>query len=189
MEKLAALVICWLAMVMPMGQCSIEGPEEVYNWFHKLPYAEEKVSKLHFYFHDALSGKNPTAVRVAQASGSAKSPTFFGVVFVIDDPLTEGPEATSKELGRAQGLYGSDGKEEVSLLMAMDFVFTSGKYNGSSLTVLGRNPVFHPLREMPIIGGTGVFRLARGIATVKTRSLNTTTGDAIAEYHVVVIHY
>uniref|UniRef100_A0A7N2MZB7 Dirigent protein n=1 Tax=Quercus lobata TaxID=97700 RepID=A0A7N2MZB7_QUELO len=49
--------------------------------------------------------------------------------------------------------------------------------------------VFHPIREMPIVGGTGAFRLARGFVTAKTHVLNFTSGDAIIEYHVVAIHY
>lgn len=71
--------------------------------------------------------------------------------------------------------------------MSVNFVFTSGKHNGSSLTVLGRNPVVHSVRELPIIGGTGVFRLARGFALAKTYFINTTL--AIVEYNVVALHY
>ncbi|KAH7835267.1 hypothetical protein Vadar_024571 [Vaccinium darrowii] len=52
--------------------------------------------------------------------------------------------------------------EELILTQAMNLVFTGGPYNGSSLTVLGSNPVMHPNREMPVIGGSGVFRLAHG---------------------------
>ncbi|KAK9987814.1 hypothetical protein SO802_028053 [Lithocarpus litseifolius] len=101
----------------------------------------------------------------------------------------EGPEPTSKLVGQAQGLYGSAGQQELDLLMAMNFIFTTGEFNGNSLTILGRNAVFHPIREMPIVGGTGAFRLARGFVTAKTRVLNLTSGDAIIEYHVVAIHY
>ncbi|OWM69255.1 hypothetical protein CDL15_Pgr025442 [Punica granatum] len=46
--------------------------------------------------------------------------------------------------------------------MAMNFAFVEGKYNGSSLTVLGRNPVFDAVREMPVVGGIGLFRFAHG---------------------------
>ncbi|KAH1084375.1 hypothetical protein J1N35_024136 [Gossypium stocksii] len=46
--------------------------------------------------------------------------------------------------------------------MAYNFAFIEGKYNGSNLSVLGRNPVFSAVREMPVIGGSGVFRFARG---------------------------
>ncbi|XVF00914.1 hypothetical protein REPUB_Repub04eG0043000 [Reevesia pubescens] len=171
-----------------MGHCINEGSEEVDAWFQKLPYAKEKVTKFHFFFHDRFAGKNVTSVRVAHAANTAKSATNFGLVFIMDDPLTEGLKPTSKELGRAQGLYAFSGQEELSLLMAMNLVFTSGEYNGSTLTVLGRNPAV-PHREFPIIGGSGVFRLARGVASARLRSFNMTTGKALIEYNVVVIHY
>ncbi|KAL5561154.1 hypothetical protein UlMin_030901 [Ulmus minor] len=166
----------------------IEEPKEMEEWLRELPQARVKLTKLHFYFHDIASGQNPTAVKIAQAANTMKSPTFFGLVNMIDDPLTEGPEPTSRLVGRAQGLYGLASQEEISLLLSVNFVFTGGKYNGSTLTVLGHNPVMHPKREMPIVGGTGVFRLARGFATAKTVSMNS-TGDAIVEYNFAVLHY
>ncbi|KAJ9695593.1 hypothetical protein PVL29_010865 [Vitis rotundifolia] len=58
---------------------------------------EEKLSHLHFYFHDIVSGQQPTAVRVAEAAMTNKS----GTVFMMDDLLTEGPEPSSKMVGKA----------------------------------------------------------------------------------------
>ncbi|KAF5443808.1 hypothetical protein F2P56_036335 [Juglans regia] len=187
--KLAALVllIFSLGMAMPLVHSNLEDPKEVDKWLQKFQYAKEKVSRLHFYFHDTPSGKNPSAVRVAQAPITEKSPTLFGLVNIFDDPLTEGPEPTSRLVGRAQGLYGSAGQQEVGLLVAMNLVFTTGRLNASSITILGRNAALQPHREMPIIGGTGVFRLARGFAIAKTHSLNFTS--AIVEYNVVAMHY
>ncbi|KAH1084374.1 hypothetical protein J1N35_024135 [Gossypium stocksii] len=53
-----------------------------------------------------------------------------------------------------------------------------GKYNGSNLSVLGRNPVFSAVREMPVIGGSGVFRFARGYAEARTHTFDLKTGKA-----------
>ena len=190
MTKLALVLLLFsLSMAMQLVQSTNDEPKEVDEWIQKLHHGEEKVSRLHFYFHDTLSGKNPSAVEVAEASRTKKSPTLFGLINIFDDPLTEGPESTSKLVGRAQGLYGSAGQQELGLLLAMNLVFITGKFNGSGLTILGRNAVFHSIREMPIIGGTGAFRLARGFVTAKTHVLNLTSGDAIIEYHVVAIHY
>ncbi|KAF8377819.1 hypothetical protein HHK36_031204 [Tetracentron sinense] len=183
MGKVAmVLLVLYLVVVMQL----IHGLVSEDNW---LEMGKEKVTHLHFYFHDTVSGKTPSSVRVAQAVGSDKSPTLFGVVMMVDDPLTEGPEPSSKLVGRAQGLYGSAGQEELGLIIAMNFGFTDGMYNGSTLCILGRNPALHPVREMPIVGGTGFFRLARGIAIFKTYWYNATTGDAIVEYNVTAIHY
>lgn len=73
--------------------------------------------------------------------------------------------------------------------MAMNFAFTEGKYNGSSITVMGRNPVFSKVREMPIVGGSGLFRFARGYVQAKTQRFDPTNGDATVEYNVYVLHY
>ncbi|KAA8546085.1 hypothetical protein F0562_020464 [Nyssa sinensis] len=194
MEKLPAIlmlcsVITAMAMAMPVVQGIAEDPKSVEAWFQKLSHAKEKLTNLHFYFHDNITGNNPTSFQVAQSNISTKSPNLFGAVFIMDDPLTAGPQPTSKIVGRAQGLYASAGMEEAALLMTLNFYFTDGKYNGSTLSVLGRNPLFHQYREMPIVGGSGVFRLVRGIATAKTYWFNVTAGNAIVEYHVIVQHY
>jgi Dirigent-like protein len=63
-------------------------------------------------------------------------------------------------IGRAQGtvaVVGFDGSLETML----NFVFTNGKYNGSSLAIYGRIVMGAPI-ERAVIGGTGMFRLATG---------------------------
>ena len=117
------------------------------------------------------------------------STTVFGKVLMMDDPLTVGPERSSKQVGSAQGIYASASQSEVGLLMVYNFVFTEGKYNGSTLSILGRNSVFSPVREMPIVGGSGLFRFARGYAQASTHNLDAKTLDAVVEYNVYVIHY
>ncbi|KAA3472055.1 dirigent protein 22-like [Gossypium australe] len=132
----------------------------------------EKLSHLHFYFHDVVTGKNLTAVRVSQAPTTTNS-SPFGEAVVIDDLLTVSPDIGSKLVGKAQGIYAlSTSLAEASLLMAYNFAFIEGKYNGSNLSELGRNPVFSAVREMPVIGGSGVFRFARGYAEAKTHTLD-----------------
>lgn len=148
----------------------------------------EKQSHFRFYWHDIVSGPNPTAVQVAQAPGTMTSSSFFGAVVMIDDPLTTGPNVNSKLVGRAQGFYASAGLQKVELLMAMNFVLTDGKYNGSTIAILGHNEVFSAVREMPIVGGSGLFRFARGYVQARTQSLEK-TGDAVVEYNVFVNHY
>lgn len=150
---------------------------------------KEKLSHLHFFFHDIVSGPKPTAVRVAQAHMTNTSSTLFGLLMMADDPLTVGPEPGSKLVGKAQGIYGFASREDVGLLMIMSFAFTEGKYNGSTLSLLGRNAVFSTVREMPIVGGSGAFRFARGYAQAKTHTVDYKTGDAVVEYNVYVLHY
>ncbi|GLJ47915.1 hypothetical protein SUGI_1011670 [Cryptomeria japonica] len=155
----------------------------------KLKVANEKISNLHFYFHDTFSGQNVTAVEVAHAPSTNASATFFGTLIVIDDLLTECPEPTSKLLGRAQGLYAMTSQVDIQLLMAVTFVFQSGEFNGSTLAVVGHNSVFNDVREMPIVGGSGKFRLARGYALAHTYSFDLQARNAIVHYNVTVLHY
>ncbi|KAL8259957.1 hypothetical protein R6Q59_027910 [Mikania micrantha] len=70
----------------------------------------------------------------------------------------------------------------------MNFVFLNGKYKGA-VDGMGRNPVFHKVREMPVIGGSGLFRFARGYVQASTHSFDLKTGDAVVEYNVHVLHY
>ncbi|PPD70511.1 hypothetical protein GOBAR_DD32611 [Gossypium barbadense] len=104
----------------------------------------EKLTRLHFYFHDIVDGKHPTAMQIIRLPN--KTATSFGTTFMVDDPLTEKPKPTSK-----------------------------------------LNAVLDAVREMPIVGGSGIFRFASGYALAKTVWLNK-NGDAIVEYNVTVVH-
>ncbi|KAL9275340.1 Dirigent protein 21-like protein [Drosera capensis] len=151
---------------------------------------KQKLTHLHFYFHDTVTSVHPTALLVAKPASNTTVPaSSFGYVFMADDPLTVGPELSSKKVGRAQGMYASAAMETLGLLMAFNFVFTEGVYNGSYVSLFGRNAVFSGVREMPIVGGSGVFRFATGFAKAKTYSVDLETGNAVVEYNVYVLHY
>ncbi|CAF1927786.1 hypothetical protein Bca4012_071400 [Brassica carinata] len=146
----------------------------------------EKLTHLHFYFHDVITGDKPTAIRVAAPPGANSSAVSFGVVMIADDPLTEGPDPSSKEVGRAQGMYVSTDMNMLSFTMVFNLVFTEGEFNGSTIAMYGRNPIMSKVREMPIIGGTGVFRFARGYAQARTYKLVGL--NAVVEYNVFIWH-
>ncbi|KAL9271919.1 Dirigent protein 20-like protein [Drosera capensis] len=147
----------------------------------------QKLTKFTVYWHDIISGRNPTSIPII--TPRTNSTSFFGLVRMIDNPLTSSPSLRSTLLGRAQGFYASASKEEVALLMSMNFVFKSGKYDGSTITVMGRNEVFRDVREMAVIGGTGKFRFATGWVQARTKRLDFKTGDAVVEYRCSVLHY
>ena len=67
------------------------------------------------------------------------------------------PVNTPKVVGRAQGIYALAAQSEAALLMVLNLVSTEGKYNGSTLSMLGRDAILFTVREMPIVGGSGVF--------------------------------
>ncbi|KAG2703186.1 hypothetical protein I3843_06G118500 [Carya illinoinensis] len=182
-KLVTVLLLFFLVAAVPWAQSS-----EADNWATSKKFPKKTVTKLQFYFHDTISGKNPSAIRVAQAAGTQKSPTLFGLVMMADDPLTKTADPNSELVGRAQGLYGSAGQQELGLIMAMNYGFTHGIYNGSSVSLLGKNPATHPVREMAIVGGTGLFRFARGYAIAQTHWFDANTGDAIVGYNVTVVH-
>jgi len=103
-EEYVSRMLVMLIMIMPL----VAQGSRLHSWANRLEETgKDKVTNLQFYFHDTLSGKNPTAVKVAQGTDTEKSPTLFGAVFMVDDALTETADPKSKLVGRAQGLYGS----------------------------------------------------------------------------------
>ncbi|KAI3924121.1 hypothetical protein MKW92_001326 [Papaver armeniacum] len=178
----------FLAVAMVLSLSHIQAQES--NWGDEtVPYTmgPEKMTKLRFYFHDIITGNSPTAVQIAQATGTNTSSTMFGALMMIDDPLTEGPDPNSRLVGRAQGFYGSAGQNELALILGMSLVFTGNeKFNGSTISVLSRNPVMHTEREFAIVGGTGYFQFARGFISAKTYSL--VGPNAVVEYNCTIVH-
>ncbi|CAI0388281.1 unnamed protein product [Linum tenue] len=141
----------------------------------------EKLTHLHFYYHNLLAGPNVTALHL-----NAKGPLhlndtagLFGRLTMMDSPLTLEPELSSTTVGSAQGLYGVASRTDADFVELFNFVFTAG-----------RNSIFAPgIREMPVIGGTGVFGFARGKVHLKTHSYNATIGNAVVECDIYVFHY
>ncbi|KAF3323790.1 dirigent protein 11-like protein [Carex littledalei] len=122
-----------------------------------------KKAHLHFYFHEILSGPDATVMTVVKAPNTDSF--TFGAIAVIDDMLREGQDENSTLIGRAQGLVGAVGMDG-SLETMLNFVFTEGKYNSSTLAIYGRLVQGEPV-ERPVIGGTGMFRMARGYSIAK----------------------
>ncbi|KAI3696876.1 hypothetical protein L6452_29468 [Arctium lappa] len=154
-----------------------------------LDFKKEKLTHLHFYFHDIVTARHPTAIKVASSPTTNTSTSFFDLLMMMDDPLTLTPEPGSKVVGRAQGIYASADLKEVGFLMVLNYCFTEGKYSGSTLSILGRNAALTSVREMPIVGGSGLFRFARGYAQAKTHSIDFKTRNAVVEYNVFILHY
>ncbi|KAI3899606.1 hypothetical protein MKW98_008394 [Papaver atlanticum] len=162
------------------------------NWCSEtVPYkmGMEKMTKLHFYFHDNITGDYPTTFKIAEAPGvSNTSSTFFGELYMADDPLTVGPDPNSRLVGRAQGFFGFSAQKDLSLIMGISIVFTGNKkLNGSTISIFTRNPIANTDREFSIVGGTGYFKLARGFVTAKTYWASGK--NAIVEYTCNIVHY
>ncbi|XP_010527557.1 PREDICTED: dirigent protein 21-like [Tarenaya hassleriana] len=147
----------------------------------------DKLTRFHFYIHDIPVAAKPTAVEVAGAPSFNKSPVRFSRVSVVDDPITETPDPKSRILGRVQGLYAFSSQTEASLSVFLNIVFTDKKYNGSQINFLGQDPLGLKVREMPIVGGTGAFRFAKGYVEFRTLQFDPSTGNAILDTNVYVV--
>uniref|UniRef100_A0A0E0M0S3 Dirigent protein n=1 Tax=Oryza punctata TaxID=4537 RepID=A0A0E0M0S3_ORYPU len=130
--------------------------------------AEQQPIQLHFYMHDVVTGPGATAAEVVHGTATAAR---FGKVVVMDDLLTEGADRGSPPVGRAQGFYvfAALDADAPALLFSMNVVLAAGPYGGSTVAVMGRDNFARlPVRELPVVGGTGRFRMARGYALVRT---------------------
>ncbi|XP_073045325.1 dirigent protein 21-like [Primulina eburnea] len=186
MENLENFVSSVKDMVVSRGNTHGTNAEE--ERFKKLIKAKEKTAKIHVYVQDALGGLNPTVWEVARSIQTVNSPTTFGQVRVVDDLVTAGPDRDSEKLGRTQGLITSSDMSEQALTMNLNFYFTGGEHKGSSICIGGRNPINNKDREMPIIGGTGVFKMARGYTIANTYSFDAVSSYGVLEYTFYVAY-
>ncbi|XP_010676381.2 dirigent protein [Beta vulgaris subsp. vulgaris] len=128
-----------------------------------------------FYFHDVLyNGKNSKNATSAIVGAPAWANTtiiagqsHFGDLIIFDDPITMTNDFHSKAVGRAQGLYVYDKKEVFTAWLGFSFVFNSTEHKGT-LNFAGADPLMNKTRDISIIGGTGDFFMARGVATLMT---------------------
>ncbi|KAK8567994.1 hypothetical protein V6N13_105936 [Hibiscus sabdariffa] len=181
-----------LVLALILGVCTAIPCHAYYSPSKPYVPPTEKVTQLHFFLHDTVSGKDPTAVLVARPNFTTafnNTPIPFGSVFATDDPLTVGPNLTSGVIGNAQGLWASTGQDVLNLVVYWDFGFTQGKFNGSSFSMFSRNTITQTEREAAVVGGRGEFRMAKGFAKLKTYFADFSTADAIMECNVTLIHY
>ncbi|KAK9924559.1 hypothetical protein M0R45_032923 [Rubus argutus] len=131
----------------------------------------EKIIQLNYYLIVITSGPNATAIPVAGIAGQLWAPNTFGTIFVADDPLTEGPSASSPRVGQVRGLAVVSSKDGSATYVSFSGTFTNREYNGSTLQIQGT--VNMPSRQpsvLSIVGGTGKFEGARGSAFLQPYS-------------------
>ncbi|KAG6544588.1 hypothetical protein Mapa_014010 [Marchantia paleacea] len=140
---------------------------------------------LNYFLHDDLDSK-PVATAITVVPGvnplnGGLNPNAFGAIAIFDDAITEGPNVSSKLLGRARGFYMFDLMvgSGVGLEFQFTVVFGNGSaFPGSTLSYKGYDKIDDVVREISVVGGTGELRMARGWAVILTQALNTTNGGA-----------
>ncbi|KAE9457884.1 hypothetical protein C3L33_10198, partial [Rhododendron williamsianum] len=127
-----------------------------------------------------------SAAETAIVGGTGKF--SFGTIFVTDDKITAGPDKNSPEVGRGQGIYVTSSLDGANTHVLFSIVFTSKEYNGSTLEIQGRSIQLASVRETSVVGGTGNFRLAKGIATFETIYYDATIFYSVIRCNVTVLH-
>ncbi|KAI9174734.1 hypothetical protein LWI28_022069 [Acer negundo] len=106
------------------------------------------------YYHDILfggfGGDDPANSTSAVVANATQLGNFFGMLVVFDDPVTKDQSLNSPPVARAQG-----------------------EYKGT-LDIMGADPIKAKTRDLSVVGGTGDFLMARGVATLRTDALEGT---------------
>ncbi|OMO85098.1 Plant disease resistance response protein [Corchorus olitorius] len=139
--------------------------------------ARKPCKSMVFYFHDIIyngkNAKNATSAIVGAPSWGNRTilagQSHFGDLVVFDDPITLDNNLHSTPVGRAQGFYIYDKKDIFTAWLGFSFVFNSTEHKGS-LNFAGADPLMNKTRDISVIGGTGDFFMARGVATLMTDS-------------------
>ncbi|KAG1330400.1 dirigent protein 5 [Cocos nucifera] len=138
---------------------------------------DKPCKRLVLYYHDILfNGTNVSnATSAAVANQTALGDYKFAMFVVFDDPMTEDHHLLSKPVARAQGFYFYDMKKEYNAWFAYTLVFDSTEYGQGTINIMGADLMGQETRDLSVVGGTGDFFMARGIATFTT---DTFQGDA-----------
>ncbi|KAH0461688.1 hypothetical protein IEQ34_009263 [Dendrobium chrysotoxum] len=144
-------------------------------------------TRLHFYYQERTKSPNATTIKVVSSPIDPANPVFaFGNIFVFDDPITQDLDPASHLLGRVQGELAITSLDGYDGLYNFNIVLTDlDPWTGSTLTVIGRNPTQQIVKELPVVGGTGRFRLARGYI-ILTRLTSLDRPDGILTFEVNV---
>ncbi|KAL7111771.1 hypothetical protein ACP275_05G110900 [Erythranthe tilingii] len=119
------------------------------------------------YYHNILFNGTDAANATSAMITNRALGSEFGMMVVFDDPLTENGHLRSPEAARAQGFYFYDRKKTYSAWFAYTVIFNTTQYKGT-LNIMGADPLPEKTRDLSVVGGTGDFFMARGIATFKT---------------------
>ena len=134
---------------------------------------KEMTMYYHNILYDGANTANATAAFATQPTLLSRSAsvndTYFGEIVVFDDLVTAGPALSSEPVARAQGFFFYDKKEAPNAWFAFSLVFNSTAYRGT-LNLMGADLIAEKTRDISVVGGTGDFLMARGVATLRTDS-------------------
>ncbi|KAH7415163.1 hypothetical protein KP509_14G030900 [Ceratopteris richardii] len=127
-------------------------------------------SNFTFYLHNTVynpavdNRNNFNSIYGRPPNISFPNPFSFGVQNTFEDPLTAGPSISSASLGKATGFYILNSFTEYVLFHIFTANITEGEYRGT-IDIFGQVREVDPIRYLTVIGGTGDFLGARGLAS------------------------
>ncbi|CAM0879081.1 unnamed protein product [Alopecurus aequalis] len=144
-----------------------------------------KLKNIKFYLYETGEGTDKTVFDVLPALQGGN--TTFGIIRMFDNVLRDGKFSDNSTLiGRFEGFIAFAG---IGTLLGkqsvVTFVFTAGKYSGSTVVISGIVQMINGAIERPIVGGTGAFRMASGYSLV-SYSWNPTTITTVYEVNLFV---
>ncbi|ONM59993.1 Dirigent protein 5 [Zea mays] len=113
---------------------------------------DEPCQQMTVYYHDILYDGTNTA---NATSAVAAQPTLLSRSVSVNDTYF------------GEGFYFYDRKESLSAWFAFSLVFNSTAHRGT-LNLMGPDTIAAKTRDISVVGGTGDFFMARGIATLRT---------------------
>ncbi|XP_066323776.1 uncharacterized protein [Miscanthus floridulus] len=139
----------------------------------------------HLYAHQQ-GGSNERTILAAPA----RLPHHFGCTNVLDWDIHVGPDTRTGLVGWLQGLEVSAGRNTERWYLSANLVFTDQRFKGSTLSVQGPlgPPTLGDGGDWAVVGGTGEFAYAQGVATYKRiRKINRMTNVIELDIRVVCL--
>ncbi|CDP20709.1 unnamed protein product [Coffea canephora] len=127
-------------------------------------------TNLTVYDHEFRSGDGQSVFPVAGLPNATWGFNQFGTVFVVDNTLTQSVSFKSALVGRSQGIAAVASLDNTNAELVITFLFTNGKYSGSTVEMKGIFIQSMGVNELAILGGTKQFRYATGYATFEVVS-------------------
>ncbi|KAA8526518.1 hypothetical protein F0562_008279 [Nyssa sinensis] len=119
---------------------------------------QPKETNMTLYLQDRSTGPNATVVPITGIPGQLWSSSNFGTVLCSDDPITEGLDENSAQIGRAQGIFVTSSLDGSIAHVSASIVFTNGPYNGNTIEIQGVSRQLDSVSEVAVVAGTGNFR-------------------------------
>ncbi|KAH7278237.1 hypothetical protein KP509_38G032000 [Ceratopteris richardii] len=167
MESKISMVLSLTVLLIIIAHCGVQADHTSPSCKRKLPCGP---SKFLFYLHNTVYDKSVdnrqyfNSIYGLPPNISFPNPFGFGIMNIFEDPLTVGPSNTSKSLGKAQGFYVLDSFKEYTLFHIFTANITEGDFKGT-VDIFGQVREADAVRYLTVVGGTGAFLGARGLAS------------------------